>query len=260
MNEVAVAIQNDNKNVTPIETIDAIKKAGFKNAFVQWYNEDWACSQQEQLDYARKVGLNIICAHLGYKKVNEIWRDNETGEAFVERYKNDLRICKKNNILLVVMHLIGTNPEIICSEIGLRRIKEIVDYAEELGIKIAFENTKRYEYLEYVFSHLDNSNIGLCYDSGHCHIFFDDKFDYEFFKNRIFTVHLHDNDKSDDLHLMPFDGTIDWEHVMHQLKECHFEEPITLELTYRYHYLEMSIEEFYQKGYEVANQLAKLMK
>ena len=30
------------------------------------------------------------------------------------------------------------------------------------------------------------------------------------FKNRIFAVHLHDNDQSDDQHLLPFDGTIDW--------------------------------------------------
>ena len=38
---------------------------------------------------------------------------------------------------------------------------------------------------------------------------FDDEFPYEMFKNKIFAVHLHDNDKSDDVHLLPFDGTMD---------------------------------------------------
>lgn len=184
---------------------------------------------------------------------------HRNGEAFVERYQNDLRLCQKNGISLVILHLIGTYPEIICSEIGLRRFQEIVDYAEKLGIKVAFENTKKYEYLEYLFSHIKNQNIGLCYDSGHCHIYLNDQFDYDRFQNRIFAVHLHDNDKSDDLHLLPFDGTVNWEHVMGKLKECHYEAPVTLELCYRYDYLNMSIEEFYRKGYEVGQKLAKML-
>ncbi len=77
MREIAVAIQNDNEKVTPLQTIDAIKKAGFQNVFVQWYNKDWKIGQQEQLDYAKKLGLNIIFAHLGYQNINEIWKNTQ---------------------------------------------------------------------------------------------------------------------------------------------------------------------------------------
>lgn len=258
MREIAVCIQNDNKNVTPIQTIDAIKKAGFQNVFIQWYNKDWECSQKEQLDYARSLGLNVVFAHLGYQNINEIWKENEIGEGLVERYKKDLKACKENNIPLVIMHLISKNFEPMYNEIGLHRIQEIVNYAKELGIKVAFENTKTWGYLEYVLTNLENDNIGVCYDAGHCHAFYDDKFSYELFKNRIFAVHLHDNDKSDDLHLMPFDGTIDWKHVASKLKESNYAGPITLELCYRYEYLKMSIDEFYQKGYEVGQKLARM--
>ena len=75
MREIAVVIQNDNKNVTPIETINAIKKAGFKNVFVQWYDADWEISQQEQVNLCKKLGLHIIFAHLGYQKINSIWEE-----------------------------------------------------------------------------------------------------------------------------------------------------------------------------------------
>ena len=51
---VAVVVSNDNKNVTIYETINAIKNAGFKNVFIQWYNKDWNPSQEEQLEYIRK--------------------------------------------------------------------------------------------------------------------------------------------------------------------------------------------------------------
>ena len=52
-------VQNDNKNVTPQDTIYAIKNAGFNGAFLQWYNKDWEFSQQEQLNLCRKLGLEI---------------------------------------------------------------------------------------------------------------------------------------------------------------------------------------------------------
>ena len=49
MREIAVVVSNDNKDVSVIETINAIEKAGFKNVFVQWYNKDWNPTQEEQL-------------------------------------------------------------------------------------------------------------------------------------------------------------------------------------------------------------------
>ena len=64
--DLAVAIYNDNKNITSIETLDYVKKSGFKNVFIQWYDDNSLCiSQQEQLEYAKKIGLNIIFFHLG---------------------------------------------------------------------------------------------------------------------------------------------------------------------------------------------------
>ena len=38
--EIAVVVSNDNKDVSVIETINAIEKAGFKNVIIQWYNKD----------------------------------------------------------------------------------------------------------------------------------------------------------------------------------------------------------------------------
>ena len=40
MSNLAVCVQDDNKNVTPKETIDAIYKAGFKDVFVQYYHRE----------------------------------------------------------------------------------------------------------------------------------------------------------------------------------------------------------------------------
>ena len=52
--EIAVVVSNANQNVTAIDTINAIKKAGFKNVFIQWYNKEWNPTQEVQLKYIRE--------------------------------------------------------------------------------------------------------------------------------------------------------------------------------------------------------------
>ena len=254
--EIAVVVSNDNEDVDAFETIDAIKNAGFKNVFIQWYNKDWDPTQEEQLKYIRKKGLNVIFAHLGYQNINDIWVEGENGDNLVHRYKNDITICKKNNINMVIMHLQSKSTAPKYNEIGLKRIKQIVDYAETLNVKIAFENTKIKGYLDYIIENITSQNVGICFDSGHYHAYFDDELDFEKFKNKIFAV--HDNDKSDDEHLIPFDGTLNWEETINKLNKANYKGPITMELCYRYEYLKMGVENFYKKGYEVGEKLREM--
>ena len=258
MKELAVAIQNENEKVNIIETIKSIKNAGFKNVFVQWYDENWEHNQEEQVKLCKELGLNIIFAHLGYQNINSIWEDGNEGDNQVERYKKDIRECYDNGIPMVVMHLTSHKKAPMYGEIGLNRIKKIVQYAKELNMKVAFENTKIKGYLEYVLDNIKDENVGICFDAGHYHVHFDDEFNFEFFKDKIFAVHLHDNDKSDDLHLLPFDGTINWKYVIKKLKDCNYHGPVTLELCYRYDYLNMSLDDFYKEGYTIGIRLAEM--
>ncbi len=258
MQEIAVVVHNSNENVNVLETINSIKNAGFKNVFIQWYDKDWECSQDKQVKICKELGLNIIFAHLGYKNINYIWEEGLEGEKLVEKYKKDILNCKQYNIPMVVMHLTSKSIAPIYNEIGLNRLKEITQYAQELGIKVAFENTKIKGYLEYVLENIRKDNVGICYDAGHCHVHFNDEFNFEIFKDRIFAVHLHDNDKKDDLHLLPFDGTINWNYVMEKLKECNYNGPITLELCYRYDYLNMSLDDFYKEGFNRGQKLQNI--
>ena len=257
--DIAVCIQNADENVSAKETIDAIYKAGFKNVFVQYYHKnDLEFDEMKQIDYCRELGLNIIFCHLGYKHINDIWIDGEDGEKVTQEYLRDLDLMKEKQINMVCMHFTKGSTAPMYNEIGLKRLERITKYAKKLGIKVAFENTKIPHYLEYVLEKIKDENVGVCYDAGHCHAFFDDKFNFELFKNRIFAVHLHDNDKSDDLHLLPFEGTIDWNDVLKKLKENGYTGPITLELCYRFHYLNQTIEEFYKEGYNIGIKLKEI--
>lgn len=256
MNELAVVISNDNENVTPMQTIDAVKNAGFKHVFLQWYNKEWKFTQQEQLDYCRKLGLNVIFVHLGYQGINNIWLDNKEGIQLVERYKKDILVCKENGIDLVIMHLTSKSEAPGPNEIGLNRLIEIVNYAKELGVKIAFENTKIKGYLEYIVDHIPG--VGICLDVGHMHAHFHDEFPFEKFVDKIYAVHLHDNQGDKDAHLLPYDGTLDWDWLFRKLHECHYDGPITMEIVYQNDYVNMNVIEFYRKGYEIGLRLQSM--
>lgn len=257
---LAMVISNANKNISPFETIDAISDAGFKNVFIQLYNRNWNPSQEKQLEYIKSKDLNVVFAHLGYDYVNALWLGNNyIRNLIIESYKNDLDYCSKNGINLVIMHPHGKMNEPVFNEVGLKSFQEIVDYAEKLNIKVAFENTKFKGYLEYLLDNIKNENVGICFDSGHYHTHFKDEFDFDRFKNKIFAVHLHDNDQSGDQHLQPFDGTLNWEYVIKKLKECNYNGLITLELCYKKQYLEMNPLDFYKKGFENGIKLYKMI-
>ena len=254
--EPATVIGNYDETCTVLDTIDAVAKAGFKNVFLEWYNENWLISQEEQLKHAREKGLNVIFAHLGYQNINDLWIEEETG--IVDRYKNDIKVCVQNNIPMVIIHLTSHSEAPMYNEKGLNRVREICDYAKSLNIKVAFENTKIKGYLDYVIENIDNDNVGICFDSGHYHAHFNDDLDFAKFKDRIFAIHLHDNDQSGDQHLLPFDGTLDWNKTVKNLKESNYDGPVTLEIHHHRGYAGISLEEFFKKGYEIALKIKKM--
>lgn len=254
--DIAIIVSGDNKSSTKFELINSIKSAGFHNVFIQWY-KDGHERNQERLEYIRKIGLNIIFAHLDYSEINSIWEDGERGDLLVEEYKADINKSKQNKIPMVIMHLTKSSSPPMFNELGLDRIRKIVNYTKKLDIKIALENTRVKGYLEYVLGNIPDNNLGICYDSGHCHAHFNDEFDFLFFKDRIFAVHLHDNHKIDDEHLIPFDGTIDWDWTMAGLKEGGYLGPITLECVYGGKYLDISPSDFFDKAYKTGQKLLK---
>lgn len=245
---LAVVVSNDN-NANVIDTINAIKNAGFKYVFVQWYDKDFKVDQLTQVKLCKENNLNIIFAHLGYQKINEIWTIK--GDYFVERYKKDILDCHNLGIDMVVMHASSKSEAPGPNVLGLNRFKQIVDYAESLGVKVAVENTRIRNHVEYLLDNITNDNFGLCFDAGHYHTHFNDNWNIDKYKNRVFCIHLHDNHGNNvDEHLLPYDGTLNWNETIKKLNNLNYDGPVTMELCYRNDYLNMNINDFYIEGYK----------
>lgn len=246
MKDLVISIRNYNENNYK-QIIDAIKNAGFKNVFIEWYNDNLKL-QNDILNYVKENNLNIVFAHLGYRIANDIWHDN--GNGVVNKYINDIKICKENGIELVIMHptLVYEDPGM--NELGLNRIKEILDYAKNINVKVAFENVELVEYLEYIIKNIDYPNLGVCYDVGHANLFCNGNFNVELFKDRVFAIHLHDNFKKKDDHNLPFDGTVNFEDAIKKIKDMNYNGYVIIESGYSNYYNNLSIEDYYKLAYE----------
>lgn len=258
MNELAIAIRCYKKD-TYIEIIDNIKKAGFKNVFIEWYNDDLTL-QKNILDYVRKQNLNIIFAHLGYQRPNVLWNHGIEGDIETERYINDIKQCKENGIDLVVIHPTFQYEKQEKNEIGINRIKKILKEAEELDVKVAFENVELSGYLEYILSNIESENLGICFDVGHYHLFYNDEFNTEKFKNRTWMIHLHDNYGKTDEHNLPFDGNVNWEKAISQICELNYKGYVVIESGRNIMYKNLSFEEYYNLAYERGKKLLEIIK
>jgi 2-dehydro-3-deoxygluconokinase len=108
-----------------------------------------------------------------------------------------------------------------------------VAHADRLGISIAFENLEGPEFLAALLRRYgDCGHVGYCWDSGH-ELCYAPGWDFlSHYGDRLLMTHLNDNlgisdpqgeiNWLDDLHLLPYDGMIDWEYIFGTLGVRHF--------------------------------------
>jgi len=239
-----------------------IKDAGFDAVSIYWGDEN----KYEQLEAAKEYGLAIDNIHSQNDNANAIWQDGTDGEERQNVLLSCVEDCAFHNISTVVIHLTGFPPYPPVSELGLKRIKEIVCLAEQKNVKLAFENLWTFEHLDTLFEQFPSPNVGFCYDIGHENLNLHRNC-LESYGDKIFALHINDNfGDGYDAHVLPFDGTINWNEKMRQLNQCKNIDFFTLEI-YKLEsgeheksciYNELSGQEFLNTAYKKAVKLLKM--
>ncbi len=235
------------------------KEIGFDGLFSGEIHGDDFESMKRVRRIANETGLLYEFSHSKIPGCMELWRNSGGGEDYVKLLKRNIDNCARLEIPILVVHCqpeYQTEPDMA---LGLSYLEPVVRYAETAGVKIAFENIDHPQCLLQTMAHFTDKHVGFCYDAGHeaCR-----GYGYEFLPlvgDRLICTHIHDNDMIDDLHLIPFDGKIDWQRVMRQLKECHYEGPLTLELRYGKFYENVPETEFLQKSFDAVKRLRDMM-
>jgi len=196
-----------------------IKEAGFDCVIT---NADKHLNKQngtirQQVKIFKQVGLKLSSLHNRYndKDLKHFFQNDKVGDKVEKNVIKDLRVAKKYGFSCVVVHLKGE-----FNEIGVERLKRILNVCEKLGVFLAVENVDYKEVFVKVFECINNKYLKFCYDSGHNN-FFDKHYDYlAKYGDKLVWLHLHDNDGTDDLHTLNRYGNIEWDKIAKGLSKC----------------------------------------
>lgn len=218
-------------NIPVDRGFDMLSAAGFGAVSLWWGDEfDYGLPTSKQPDAARRAGLDIDYIHIPYTNCNDLWLDCLDGDDSLAMHLRCIDECGRHGIGRAVMHLTaGDNPPPV-SEIGINRLRLIVSRAHAGNVTIAFENLNYTEYLDAAFRAPDMESAAFCYDSGHENAYTKNIGALiKTFAPRLQVLHLHDNDGTDDQHLLPGLGNIDFGIVSQRLAEARYEGRIMLE-------------------------------
>ena len=259
------------------EQILLFKKTGFEGFAI---DDSGRNSDIKRLvSIGRQENMFIEYLHGPFNKSDDMWADGELGDIALDEMIKYAEICAEYEIPVMVVHtFIGFDDPYIPTQTGIDRFGVLARRADELGVKLALENTEGFEYLDALMNALKSEkSVGFCWDSGH-------ELCYNYGKNltalygdRLFCTHLNDNlgirdfggkiTFVDDLHLLPFDGIHNWNNVAQRLVDCNFKGNLCFELSTvskpgrhdNDKYAAMPIESYVAEAYNRACRIAAMM-
>ena len=221
--------------------IKLIKDAGFQSVMMWWGedSDDENASREQKPDIVRKCDLKIENMHFSFDKIDSIWKDNLDGEELIKKYLSFIDDCKSHEISAAVMHVTGGEYPPPFGQLGLNRFKRIIEKAEKNGVTIALENVWRLDYLDFLFDNIKSEKLKFCYDSGHENCFTPGVDCLAKYGSRLAALHLHDNigkndQQRNDLHMLPFSGTVNWNRIMKELIELNYQGTLSFEVDAQY--------------------------
>ena len=135
---------------------------------------------------------------------------------------------------VIIMHT-GTAPEGQDQAFWqqLRRsLDALQPAARERGVRIAIENGT-WPLIRAILAVYPPDYVGVCYDSGHGNLGWGSLDELAADKDRLISVHLHDNDGSADQHKLPFTGTVPWPRLAGIIAHSAYAKCVNLETVMR---------------------------
>jgi sugar phosphate isomerase/epimerase len=230
--------------------VDAAGIAGVE-IFCAMQHIDWRNQQQigELGHFFRDSELKLHSLH-SPMYTDEIWgrsgpdshinitlRNKPDRIRWVDEIKRVLEIAEVAPFRYLIQHMGDKDQEFReeAFEAAYNSLDELSLFAHQRGVEILLENipnelstASRLKYFNE-FTHL---KMNFVFDTGHAHIGEGIEHEFNIMRNNIRSLHLHDNDGVNDIHLFPGTegGTIDWPVVMGMLRAQPGRYPLLLEL------------------------------
>lgn len=222
------------------QVIALLRRAGFSALSPVWTNFDDMSAISK---YAKQQNMFLQSLHAPPKDIDLLWQpQSPESKSMQAAMLESLNACARLQIPTLVVHgwqgLAYTFPD---TPLDFSFFDKLVATARQLGVAIAFENLEGEEYLAALLARYRNEpHVGYCWDSGHNHCY-PHKLDFlREFGDRLIMTHLNDNMgfrgeggkpvSRDDMHILPYDGIIDWPRQFQRLKTARRQEILNFEI------------------------------
>lgn len=148
----------------------------------------------------------------------------------ISEIKLIIDLASRHGTSVVVLHLLPQNyvGHGRVNFVAQRVLSSVIAYIEREGLstRIALENLahgepwNKFEKLIGLIKHFDSEALGLCVDVGHAHVNkytstrLDEILSRRDVVDKVFCVHINDNDGVNDTHSLPGCGTVDWSRLL----------------------------------------------
>lgn len=154
----------------------------------------------------------------------------------VDEVKRALEVAERVPFQYLVQHIgqgrDAADPKKF--EAAFNSLEHLVIFAKQRGVTIALENTPNEigapESLQQFIKETHLNGLKLCFDIGHAHVDSNVSAAFETMRDRIITTHIHDNHGEKDEHLLPYEGSIDWDEALDLFSAAPQPLPIVIEL------------------------------
>jgi len=186
----------------------------FSSAILDTITDKSIFAIREMLNYSPSLSFHAPFMDLSPGAV-----DSKVRDATIKRFSHILDISGILKPKAIVFHS-GYEKWKYALNIDLWLEKSLMTWqplnerATAMGVKIAIENIFEDDpaNLKLLMEKMNSENFGICFDTGHFHLF--SKVPLEnwmsILKPYIIELHLHDNDRTSDQHLPVSDGTFDF--------------------------------------------------
>lgn len=217
----------------PSPYLRRIADAGFSH--VHWchdWNTDFLYSKP-RIDEIEKwlsdYHLQVLDLHASRGREKN-WGSQKEAErqAGLELVRNRIAMASQLGSNVIIMHApVNSTPALF-----RKSLDELQRFAREHHVRIAIENGDLNE-ISGLLSEYDPGYLGLCYDSGHGN--YEGSLDLlERLKDRLISIHLHDNDGTGDQHKPLFSGTVRWPRLAQIIAgSAYYTRPVSMEVVMR---------------------------
>lgn len=205
-----------------------------------FFSDDWKSWIREIKAWGDAHGVTFTQTHNLTHNYLATDQDSVFLNSMVDRV---LEACEMLGIPATVMHPavpVGKSGCIEeCLEANARFFKQKAKVAAEHNVKLCIENliiTQHFDQpqqwrcchtpdqLVKVVDMIDEPNVGFCLDTGHAHYMGEDIYQSVLrYGERLYALHVHDNNRYFDHHLMPYHGTLDWDSLLRGLADINYQ-------------------------------------